>query len=174
MDRRDAGARSLRRSRKRLPRWADLLLGVLLTPLILFEEWGWEPLRRWAARIAALPLLAAINARIARLPPYGALAALGLPAVVLLPLKLVGLWMLAHGWVAASVLLLVAAKVVGTALLAHLFSLTQPALMQLAWFARALGAWRRWKARWIARVRASAPWRAARRWRVAWRRYRKP
>ena len=45
---------------------------------------------------------------------------------------------------------------------ARLFTLTQPALMRLAWFAALYGRWTRWKDRLLARVRASKPWRVAR------------
>jgi hypothetical protein len=45
---------------------------------------------------------------------------------------------------------------------ARLFTLTQPALMRLAWFARLHGRWVPWKEALLARVRASAPWRLAR------------
>ena len=57
---------------------------------------------------------------------------------------------------------IVAAKVGGTALLAWLFQLIQPALMQLPWFARFYARWTGWKAELLAWVRASAVWRTAR------------
>jgi hypothetical protein len=56
---------------------------------------------------------------------------------------------------------LVAAKFIGTALLAWLFSLTQPALMRLAWFARWYPRWKAWKDRVMDDVRRSAMWQAA-------------
>jgi hypothetical protein len=42
---------------------------VLFALLILFEEWGWEPLQRLMARIARLPVVRHLEAGIARLPP---------------------------------------------------------------------------------------------------------
>jgi hypothetical protein len=64
-------------------------------------------------------------------------------------------------------LLVVAAKVVGTALVARLFTLTRPALMQLPWFARLHRRWIRWKEALLRPVRASWAWRWTRvaRWR---------
>jgi hypothetical protein len=141
--------------------WLRRGLEALLALLILFEEWGWEPLQRLAARIAQLPPLAWLERRIAALPPYGALATLLLPTLALLPLKLAALWLVGAGRAWLGLWLIVAAKVVGTALLARLFQLTQPALMQLGWFARWYGRWSVWKAGVLARVRASAVWRAA-------------
>jgi hypothetical protein len=57
---------------------------------------------------------------------------------------------------------IVVAKVAGTALIARLFQLTQPALMKLGWFARFYGAWSLWKEALFMHVRASWAWRSAR------------
>ncbi|WP_214278752.1 hypothetical protein, partial [Escherichia coli] len=57
------------------------------------------------------------------------------------------------------------------ALLAWLFQLIQPALMQLPWFARFYARWTRWKAELLAWVRASAVWRTARAFRLRLRRW---
>ncbi|MBL8388925.1 MAG: hypothetical protein JNK17_11990 [Hydrogenophaga sp.] len=141
----------------------------LLALLILFEEWGWEPLRRVLARIAGWPGFRWLDAVIRRLPPYAALAVLGVPALALLPIKLGALWLLQQGHAAWGVALIVAAKLVGTAVVAHLFSLTQPALMRLAWFARVYAAWTGWKDALLAQVRASWPWRAGRVLKRRWR-----
>ncbi len=145
-----------------LLRWLRAGLEALLALLILFEEWGWEPLQRLAARIARLPPLAWLERRIAALPPWAALAVYFPPALALLPFKLLALWLIGRGHALLGVLLIVAAKVAGTALLARLFHLTRPALMQLAWFARWYGRWTAWKEALVARVRASWSWRVAR------------
>jgi hypothetical protein len=53
-----------------------LLRNILLAPvflILLFEEWGWEPLSRFFARLARLPLWAKLEDIITRLPPWGAL-----------------------------------------------------------------------------------------------------
>ena len=65
------------------------------------------------------------------------------------------------------------AKLGGTALLAWLFQLIQPALLRLAWFARLYGRWSAWKAELLAWLRTSAPWRAARLLRRQWLRLRR-
>ncbi|MFM2066040.1 MAG: hypothetical protein RLZZ584_949 [Pseudomonadota bacterium] len=137
-------------------------LGLLLALVILFEEWGWGPLQRAMAWIGRLPVLRQIEAWIARLPPYGALALFLLPSTALLPVKLAALWLIGHGHAGLGLGVIVAAKLAGTAVLARLFSLTQPALMQLTWFARLHRRWIAFKDGLLARVRASAPWRAAR------------
>jgi hypothetical protein len=138
------------------------LFSGLLALLILFEEWGWEPLQRALAWIGRLPGLRWVERRILALPPYAALALFLLPTAMLLPVKLLALWLIGQGKVWAGTLVILGAKVVGTAIVARLFTLTQPALMQLAWFARLFMRWMNWKQALLAQVRASWPWRLGR------------
>ena len=140
-------------------RWLRRGAEALLALLILFEEWGWEPLKRAMARVARLPPLAWLERRIAALPPCAALVVFVLPTLLLLPVKLAALWLIGAGQAGLGLAVIVLAKLVGTALLARLFHLTQPALMQLTWFARFYGRWTAWKAGVLAQVRASWAWR---------------
>ena len=143
-------------------RWLRRLGGGLLALLILFEEWGWEPLHRLLARLGRLPVLRQLEAAIARLPPHAALVVFLVPALALLPIKLLALGLIAQGQRVLGLAVIVVAKLVGTAVVARLFALTQPALMQLPWFARAYGRWSAWKAALLAQVRATWAWRVAR------------
>jgi hypothetical protein len=138
------------------------LFGWLLALLILFEEWGWGPLQRALAWVGRLPGLRWLEERIRALPPYAALALFLLPTVMLLPVKLLALWLIGQGKVWAGTLVILGAKLVGTAIVARLFALTQPALMQLAWFARLFTRWVSWKEALLVQVRASWPWRLGR------------
>ncbi|KQV88331.1 hypothetical protein [Pelomonas sp. Root1237] len=140
-------------------RW---LIRVVLALLILFEEWGWEPLRRVFALLAKLPLIRQFEALLQRLPPRWAFVVLVLPSLLILPIKLAAVWLVAEGHVMLGVGIVVAAKLLGTALLAWLFQLIQPALMQLPWFARFYARWTAWKTELLAWVRASSAWRTAR------------
>ena len=150
-------------------------VGLLLALVVLFEEWGWAPLAAGLARLARLPLLRSLERWIARLPPWAALLSFGLPALALVPLKLLALAWFAGGHAGWGVALLATAKLVGTAVVARLFTLTQPALMALPWFARWYPRWKRWKDDWLARIRQSFAWRWARVWRSRarwhWRRW---
>lgn len=135
---------------------------ILVALILLFEEWGWQPLLaafRWLERYR---IVARVEAWIAGLPPYGALAIFVAPSAILLPVKFIGLWLLANGQLLAAGLLLVLAKIASTALVARIFMLTQPALMQLAWFARLYHWFIPWKEALFARVRASFAWRYGR------------
>jgi len=137
-------------------------LRALLALLILFEEWGWAPLQRAMAWLGRLPLLRQLEQLIARLPPYAALLVFLLPGLLLLPVKLLALWLISIGRAGVGVAVIVIAKLIGTAVVARIFALTQPALMRLAWFARLYERWSRWKAELLAWVRASAAWRWSR------------
>ncbi|WP_420119026.1 hypothetical protein, partial [Micromonospora sp.] len=44
------------------------LVALLLVPVLLFEEWGWEPLAALVARLGRLPVWAALERAIRRLP----------------------------------------------------------------------------------------------------------
>ena len=135
---------------------------ALLALLILFEEWGWEPLQRALAWVGRLPLLRQIEAAITRLPPRAALLVFLLPTLLLLPIKLLALAAIAHGHKLLGLGVILLAKLLGTAVVARLFALTRPALLQLAWFARIYGRWTAWKDALLARVRASWAWRSGR------------
>jgi hypothetical protein len=150
---------------------------AIVALVLLFEEWGWEPLAAWLARLGRLPVFAWMERRIVALPPWGALVLFAAPALALLPVKLLALFLIGRGHPMLGVAVLLGAKVAGTALLARLFSLTQPTLMRLAWFARWYPRWKDWKDCVIAQVKDSNLWRAAARQRAAaaalWQRFRR-
>jgi len=146
-----------------LKKLLSALATALLVPILLFEEWGWEPLAALAARLARLPLWAYLERAVRALPPWAALLVFFLPVLMLLPLKLAALFLLGRGHALGALLLLLGAKVLGTALVARLFQLVEPTLMSIPLFARWYPAWKLWKDHVLAVVRQSAPWRAARR-----------
>jgi hypothetical protein len=145
-------------------------LQILIALIIVFEEWGWRPLADALGRLAQYELWARLEYAIARLPPYLALLAFALPTLLLLPLKFLALFLIAKGQLMLASLLFIAAKVVATALIARLFELTQPALMQIGWFAWAHDTIMPWKEALTERVRTSWPWRIARVWKERLRR----
>ena len=140
-----------------------LLRGLLFAPIaafLLFEVWGWEPLAAAFARLARVPLWAALERKLTGLSPRAALLVFAVPMLALLPLKLLALYLFSQGRATLGVILLLGAKLAGTALLARLFQLTQPALMQLRWFAWGYPRWKAWKDGILVKVRGSALWRS--------------
>ena len=71
---------------------------------------------------------------------------------------MLALWLIARGHPLHGLTFILLAKVIGTALMARLFTLTRPALMRIDWFARYYTRWRAWKDALLARVRASPAW----------------
>src|ERR1043165_8828396 len=113
---------------------------VLLALVFLFEAWLWEHLRPIVAWVVGLVrwdrLKARLAAAIGHLPPYPTLLVFLSPVVLLFPLKLLGLWMLAHGSWLGAMAVLALAKIVSMGVTAFIFELTRPKLLQLNWFRR--------------------------------------
>jgi hypothetical protein len=113
-------------------------LWILLALVFLFEAWLWEHLRpivAWVvARIAWARLKARAAAWIEHLPPYATLLVFLVPVVLLFPIKLIGLWLLAHGSWLGAMATLGLAKVVSMGVTAFIFDVTRPKLLQLPWF----------------------------------------
>ena len=111
---------------------------ILLALIFLFEAWLWSHLAPIVAWIIAHLPLREIKARIAawieHLPPHATLGVFVVPVILLLPLKFLGLWMLAHGQWLGAVAVLALAKVVSLGVTAFIFDLTRDKLLQLVWF----------------------------------------
>jgi hypothetical protein len=111
---------------------------ILLAIVFLIEAWLWrhlEPVVEWiVARLPFRALKARLAAAIMRLPPAATLAVFAVPVAALFPVKLAGLWLLAHKqWLAAG-LVFVLAKLGSVGITAFIFELTRPKLLQMAWF----------------------------------------
>lgn len=137
-------------------------LQVLLALFVLFEEWGWRPLADLIGRLARFRWWARLEQTIAGLPPYPALAVIALPSTLLFPLKFVAIYLVANGYFVAATALFIAAKVASTALIARIFLLVKPALMQIPWFVALHDRFVPWKDAIFAKVRASWAWRYGR------------
>jgi hypothetical protein len=138
------------------------VLQLLAALILIFEEWGWKPLSDLLARLARFRLWARIEQWIALLPPYWALTVFALPTIIVLPLKLLSVWLLANGFYFTAGALFLGAKVASTAFIARIFLLTKPALMRIGWFARAYNWLIPWKDAIFARIRESFAWRYGR------------
>jgi len=135
---------------------------AILALIIVFEEWGWRPLAELLSLLARFRIWARVEGWVASLPPYGALVVFALPSTLLFPLKLLALALLAKGQAITAAVLLGGAKVAGTAVVARIFMLTKPRLMQIGWFARAYAVFTPWKDALVARVHESWAWRYGR------------
>jgi hypothetical protein len=113
---------------------------VILALLFLLEAWLWSRLEPVVAALVGLLPLKTIKAKTAAaveaLPPAATLVVFLVPIAVLLPVKIVALWLLHGGHWFAGIGALVLAKLAGLGVTAFVFDITRPKLLQLAWFAR--------------------------------------
>jgi hypothetical protein len=113
-------------------------LWILVAVVFLVEGWLWRQLAAAVGRVVDFIALPALKARVAagleRLAPATTLLVFLVPVILLLPIKLLGLWMLARGsWLGALAVLLLA-KIVSMGVTAFIFQVTRPKLLQLGWF----------------------------------------
>jgi hypothetical protein len=127
-------------------------LWILLAIIFLIEAWLWDHLEPIVARaVAAIPLRALkqwLAERVETLSPAMTLIVFAVPPILLFPLKLIGLWLLAHHhWMGAAALI-VAAKFIGLGVTAFVFDVTRGKLLQMGWF--------EWLYRFVLSLRAKA------------------
>jgi hypothetical protein len=113
-------------------------LWVLLAIIFLIEAWLWDHLEPIVARLVALIPLRAFKQwlaeRVDTLSPAMTLIVFIVPVIPLFPLKLVGLWLLAHEYWISAILTIVFAKFLGVGVAAFIFDVTRPKLLEMAWF----------------------------------------
>src|SRR5262245_27866520 len=152
--------------KKRLKRLIAAPFVIIAAIVILFEEWLWDDLQRVAAAIGRLPFFRQVESLIAGLPPYAALAMFAAPSLLLIPVKLIALYSIAHGRPALGLAAVIGAKIVGTALIARIYALTHPNLMRILWFARLYERVMAFKTRIHEAIRSTVFYKAARRLRL--------
>ena len=111
---------------------------VLLAVVFLIEAWLWDHLEPIVERIVArIPLRAFkqwLAARVDTLSPAMTLIVFIVPVVPLFPLKLAGLWLLAHEYWVSAVIVIVLGKFIGVGVTAFIFDVTRTKLLQMGWF----------------------------------------
>lgn len=102
---------------------------ILLALVFVFEAWLWErlaPIVAWVvARIPLQAIKAWLTRTIEHLPPYATLLVFLVPVLMLLPLKFLALWLLAHGVWLGAVAVLFLAKVLSLGVTAFIFEITR-------------------------------------------------
>jgi hypothetical protein len=113
-------------------------LWVLLAIVFLIEAWLWDHLEPVVARVVErIPLRefkAWMAERVDTLSPAMTLIVFILPVIPLFPLKLFGLWLLAHEYWLSAIVTIVFAKLVGVGVAAFIFDVTRSKLLEMAWF----------------------------------------
>jgi hypothetical protein len=111
---------------------------VLLAIIFLIEAWLWDHLEPVVAKIVAwIPLREFkqwLSDRVDALSPAMTLIVFAVPVIPLFPLKLVGLWLLAHEYWMSAATILIFAKFAGVGITAFIFDVTREKLLEMHWF----------------------------------------
>ncbi|MBR0695439.1 hypothetical protein [Bradyrhizobium lablabi] len=111
---------------------------VLLAIIFLIEAWLWDHLEPIVARVVALIPLRAFKQwladRVDALSPAMTLIVFAVPVIPLFPLKLIGLWLLAHQYWLSAISTILFAKLLGVGVTAFIFDVTRPKLLEMRWF----------------------------------------
>ncbi len=111
---------------------------VLLAVIFLIEAWLWdhlEPIVAWVVEKIPLRVFKAwLAERVDTLSPAMTLIVFIVPVIPLFPLKLIGLWLLAHEYWLSAIFTILFAKFVGVGITAFVFDVTRPKLLEMGWF----------------------------------------
>jgi hypothetical protein len=147
--------------KQHLKRALQIALVPFAAAIVFFEQTLIRYLNRVTAAIAGWPPVARLEARLVRLPPYGALLTFVAPSLLILPIKLAAFWFGVHhryGLALGSVIL---GKLLATAILARLYRILRPTLMTVGWFAWADTKFFAWRDRAYAFVKSLPAWQKA-------------
>ncbi len=109
---------------------------VLAALLVLFEDFVWRHVTVLVAYLARWHLVARLEAWVLTRDRYTTLALFSLPIMALVPIKLTAVWLIVSGHAVLGILVIIAAKVTGTAISARLYMIAQPKLMTFETFVR--------------------------------------
>lgn len=112
-----------------------------------------KPLLNWLGR---QPVLVRTGRWIASLGPYPSLILLGIPVVILEPLKPLGFYVMATGHPIQGAAILAGAEVAKIVVVERLFRISRDKLLTIRWFAWCY----RLVTGWLARLRALPAWQA--------------
>lgn len=108
-----------------------ILLSFLAVVLII-EEWLWDLLTAFGHSLVRWLNLESFEQWLSQTSPTLALVAICIPIMIVTPINLVAIGFLAHGLILQGILMEVLAKLLGTLLVARVFTLTKPQLLTFA------------------------------------------
>ncbi|MDC9825430.1 hypothetical protein PRN20_16995 [Devosia sp. ZB163] len=115
-------------------------------------------------RLSALRLFQRLGEWIGRLPPYAALVALGVPFVVIEPMKVLAIWWAGTGHVITGTVGLLLAHALSLLVVERIFHAGYQPLMRIDWFAQLLGWLFGLRDRAIGWAKSTTTWQVAVRW----------
>lgn len=100
-----------------------------LALLLLVEEWLWDLLSACAHYLIALLRLEGVERWLIQTSPNMALCAFMVPVLLVTPINLAAIWFFIHGLLLQGLATEIFAKLLGTLLIARIFTLTKPQLL---------------------------------------------
>jgi hypothetical protein len=140
---------------------------VLAAAFMFFEEWVWDHIAAFMAWVAKARVFRWIEARLAKLPPYAAMAVFLIPGLMLLPVKIAALFLITRGHALAGLMTIIGAKLLGTAIVVRIFAVCRPALLTVGWFRRVYDWITRVKTRLYTAIKSMPAWVTVVRWKNA-------
>jgi hypothetical protein len=110
------------------------VLACCVTIYMVIDELLTRVLWPAIAFLSRLPIFKAVGDLIARLPPYGVLALLAVPFIIIEPAKVFALYWAASGHVVQGLLLLIASYVISILTCDRIYHSGHAKLMQIGWF----------------------------------------
>ncbi len=147
--------------KRHLKRALELLFVPIAAAIVFIEETLLHYLGLAMAAIAKWPPVAAVEAWLRRLPPWGALLIFAAPSLLVVPIKLAAVWFALQHRYGLSLASVVVGKMLATALVARLYLVLRPTLVRMAWYLRAETWLFDWRDRLYAFVRALPAWQKA-------------
>jgi len=144
-----------------LKRALELLFVPVAAAIVFVEDVLLHYLGVAMAALARWPPVARLEAWLAGLPPWAALAVFVAPSALVLPVKLAAVWFALQGKFILAAASVAIGKIVATALVARLYKVLRPTLLRLSWYLRAETWLFDWRDRLYAFVRALPAWQAA-------------
>lgn len=111
------------------------LLLTLLAIALIFEEWLWDFLSVLGHYLIRLLRLEGFERWLSQTSPKMALFAITIPVLIITPINLAAFWLLLQGMLMQGILLEVFAKLLGTLLVARVFTLVKNQLLTFKSFA---------------------------------------
>lgn len=147
--------------KRHLKRALELLFVPVAAAIVFVEDVLLHYLGVAMAAFAKWPPVARLEAWLAGLPPWAALAVFVAPSTLVLPVKLAAVWFALQGKFVLAAAAVGIGKIVATALVARLYKVLRPTLLRLSWYLRAETWLFDWRDRLYAFVRALPAWQAA-------------
>ena len=105
------------------------MLLSLLAVILIIEEWLWDLLSALGHFLTRLLKLESVERWLSQTSPRIALLAFMIPVIIVTPINIAAIWLLLHGLLVEGILLEISAKLIGTLLVARVFTLTKSQLM---------------------------------------------